>query len=418
VNYAGRGLDNDSEGTNRNINVGIPSIPARYAANPLIGTDPNLLPGNANVAAPDSEDGEQGQGYLWNGALKAGLTVRNYGFFLDLARYNLTVYPPLNIPEDPTAYADHLQVAYPTNTVLSQYTDLYYRGFDNSFPDYFRFTEWQREFNGYVASGNLPNLSFVRLMHDHFGNFGTAIDGVNTPELQIADNDYAVGSVIQAVANSPYKSNTLIFVIEDDAQDGGDHVDAHRSTAFVVGPYVKKSFVDSTRYNTVNMLATIEGVLGIAPLNLNDANAAPMANAFNVNAEGNWKFTATPSALLATTTLPLPPTVQFAAAAVTRPLHGAEWWSARTKGMDFSVEDHLDSAKFNRVVWQGVMGANKPYPYFRTGEDLSKNRTELLAKYHAGKLPLAKPTAEQRAAAEQETERSHKRDRDGDGDDR
>ena len=277
VNYAGRGLDNDSEGTNRNLNVGIPTIPARAAADPLTGTDPNLLPGNANVAAPDGEDGSQGQGYLWNGALKAGLTVRDYGFFLDLARYNLAAAPFLSIPEDPNAYADHLQVAFSTNTVLSQYTDPYYRGFDNSFPDYLRFTEWQREFNQYAANGKLPNLSLVRLMHDHFGNFTTAIDGVNTPELQIADNDYAVGSVIQAVANSQYKSNTLIFVIEDDAQDGGDHVDAHRSTAFIVGPYVKKHFVDSKRYNTVNFLVTMERILGIAPLNINDANAAPMA---------------------------------------------------------------------------------------------------------------------------------------------
>ncbi|HLI76189.1 MAG TPA: alkaline phosphatase family protein [Acidobacteriaceae bacterium] len=413
VNYAGRGIDNDSEGTNRNLNVGIGNTLQRYAADPLTGTDPDLLPGNANVAAPDSEDGSQGQGYLWNGALKAGLTVRNYGFFLDLARYNLTVYPPLNIPEDPNAYADHLQVAYSTNTVLSQYTDPYYRGFDNSFPDYFRFTEWQREFQGYVNSGNLPNLSFVRLMHDHFGNFATAINGVNTPELQIADNDYAVASVIQAVNNSPYKSNTLIFVIEDDAQDGGDHVDAHRSTAFIVGPYVKKQYVDSTRYNTVNFLATIEGVLGIAPLNINDANAAPMINAFNINADGNWKFTATPSSYLAMTTLPIPGLT--AEMAGPRPLHNAEWWAAHTKGMDFSVEDHLDSAKFNRVVWGGVMGANKAYPYFRTGTDLSQNRSALLAKYHAGKLQMVKPTQEQRTEAELEsTARANRRDHDDD----
>lgn len=193
-------------------------------------------------------------------------------------------------------------------------------------------------------------------MHDHFGNFSTAIDGVNTPELQIADNDYAVGSLIQAVANSPYKSDTLIFVIEDDAQDGGDHVDAHRSTAFIVGPYVKHGFVDGTRYNTVNMLATIEGVLGIPPLNLNDANAAPMANAFDIS-ENKWTFTAVPSAYLAGTQLPIPKNL-FSTAndSALRPLHGGDWWAASTRGMDFSVEDHLDSAKFNRIVWQGVMG--------------------------------------------------------------
>ncbi len=391
VNYAGRGIDNDSEGTNRNLNVGIANTAQRDAADPLTGTDPDLLPGNANVAAPDGDDGEQGQGYVWNGALKAGLTVRDYGMFLDIVRYNLTAVPTLSIPEDPNAFADKLQVAYSTNTVLSQFTDPYYRGFDNSFPDYYRFTEWQREFNGYVAGGNLPNLSLVRLMHDHFGNFSTAINGVNTPELQIADNDYAVGSLIQAVNNSPYKNNTLIFVIEDDAQDGGDHVDAHRSTAFIVGPYVKHGFVDSTRYNTVNFLATMESILGIAPLNLNDANAMPMANAFDTSKPASWTYTATPSALLAQTTLP----IDFSSANLTasvRPLHDATWWAQQTKGMDFSVEDHLDSTKFNHVVWQGVMG-NKPYPTFRNGADLRLNRTALLAKYHAAPAQHADVTA-------------------------
>ncbi len=399
VDYAGRGLNNDSEGTNRNLNVGIPNTQARAAANPLTGSDPDLLPGNANVAAPDgddhddNDDNEQGQGYLWNNALKAGLTVRDYGMFLDIVRYNLNAVPALSIPEDIHPAADKLQVAFSTNTVLSRYTDPYFRGFDNTFPDFYRFAEWQREFNGFVAGGNLPNLSLVRLMHDHFGNFGVAINGVNTPELQIADNDYAVGSLIQAVANSPYKNNTLIFVIEDDAQDGGDHVDAHRSTAFIVGPYVKKHFVDSTRFNTVNFLATMEQILGIAPLNLNDANAAPMANAFNIDRPADWTYTATPSRYLMQTTLPItyPSHMSASLGDAPKPLHNAAWWAAQTKGMDFSVEDHLDSAKFNRLVWTGVMG-DKPYPTVRSGADLRVNRTAILQKFHAGEEQKADNT--------------------------
>ena len=384
VNYGGRGIDNDSEGTNRNLNVGYKSTAARQAADPLISKDPDLLPGNRNVAAPDSDDGEQGEGYIWNGALKAKLTVRDYGFFLDLARYNLPAADAaVNIAEDPNAFADKLQVAYSTNTVLRKYTDKYFRGFDNSFPDYYRFTEWQREFQQYEANGNLPNLSLVRIMHDHFGNFGTAIDGVNTPELQIADNDYAVGSVIETVANSKDKDDTLIFVIEDDAQDGGDHVDAHRSTAFIAGPYVKQGFVNSTRYNTVSFLTTMEDILGIAPLNLNDANAAPMANAFDTN-QATWKYTAVPSAYLQQTQLPIPASKYAAnAQAQLAPLHSAAWWAERTKGMDFSVEDHLDSNKFNHLVWEGTMGA-RPYPTDRSGEDLSANRAQMLKQYRAG----------------------------------
>ena len=87
----------------------------------------------------------------------------------------------------------------------------------------------------------------------------------------------------QAVAKSPYAKDTLIFVIEDDAQDGADHVDAHRSTAFIIGPYVKHGVVDSTRYNTVSMIRTIEDILGIPHLNLNDAHTLPMANAFDLH---------------------------------------------------------------------------------------------------------------------------------------
>ncbi len=143
-------------------------------------------------------------------------------------------------------------------------------------------------------------------MHDHTGNFDVAIDGVNTPDLKVADNDYAVGLLIQKIANSMYANNTLIFVIEDDAQDGGDHVDSHRSIAFVAGAYVKQGAVVSTQYNTIDFVRTMEEVLGLPPMNLNDALARPMADIFNTT-PSPWSFTATPSALLYNTQLPLPP---------------------------------------------------------------------------------------------------------------
>jgi YVTN family beta-propeller protein len=382
VNYGVHGgLSNDSEGMDRNVNVGIGNIAQRTAADPaLIVTgpgltpDPNLLPGIADVAAPDSDDDKPGQGYLWNSALKAGLSVRDYGFFIDIVRY---VAPAslggLPLIPNPAGLTPPVQVAYSTSAVLAPFTDPYFRGFDNSFPDYFRFTEWNREFANYVANGNLPNLTLLRLMHDHMGNFSTAINGVNTPELQVADNDYAVGLVAQAVANSPYASDTLIFVIEDDAQDGADHVDAHRSTAFIIGPYVKHGAVDSKRYNTVDMVRTIEDILGIPHLNLNDAHAEPMASAFDLDRK-KWTYKAVPSQFLASTTLPI--TFPAAMSALTPP-HDARWWAEQTKGMDFSVEDKLPTAKFNRVLWTGTMG-NTPYPTARTGADLRKNRAVLL----------------------------------------
>ena len=388
VNYANRGGNDNAEGTNRNIDVGIAKYALRAEDDPLItiaggSPNPNLLPGSANVAAPDSAEGGENQGYIWNAANEAGLSVRDYGMFIDLARYNLpAAFGALNIPEDPTPFADHLQVAYSTDPFLSQNYDIYFRGFDNSFPDYFRFTEWNREFQQFDANGGLPALSLVRLMHDHTGNFSTSIAGVNTPELDEADNDYAVGLLVQAVANSKnYKNNTLIFVIEDDSQDGGDHVDAHRSIAFVAGPYVKQGHVESKFYNTVSMLRTIEDILGTPHLNLNDAVAEPMADAFDLD-QKTWTFSAAPSALLAGTTLPIPPAAydQASLSDHPKPLHDAAWWAEHTKGFDFSIEDHLDTDKYNRILWTGTMG-DKAYPNTRSGLDLRTNREQLLKSY-------------------------------------
>ena len=361
-NYAGNGGGGsyDWEGTNRNVNVGL-SGAARVAANPLSQSlDADTLPGTGNVAAPDGPNGESQQGYLWNAALRANLSVRNYGFFIDLTRYHLagTAQAALQIPTDRTPFASKSVQAYSANADLAPLTDVYFRGFDDNYPDFYREQEWEREFNGYVSSGNLPNLSLVRLMNDHTGNFGTAIDGVNTPEIQVADNDYAVGRLIEAVAKSPYANNTLIFIVEDDAQDGPDHVDAHRSTAFVVGPYVKKSALVSTRYTTVNMLRTITDVLGLDHLGIFDANQGPMTDVFDL-AQTSWSYTATASSLLKATALPLPAGLLFAANA--KPTHSAKYWAAKTRRFDFSEEDKVDSVAYNQVLWEGLMGG-RPYP--------------------------------------------------------
>jgi hypothetical protein len=132
-----------------------------------------------------------------------------------------------------------------------------------AYPDLWRYNEWKREFDLYVENGKLPSLSIVRIPHDHMGSFGSAHGGVNTPETLQADNDPAVGKMVEAVANSPYANDTLIFVIEDDCQDGPDHVDSHRTTTYVVGPYVRKEAVISAPYTQVHVLRTIEDILGI-----------------------------------------------------------------------------------------------------------------------------------------------------------
>ena len=174
---------------------------------------------------------------------------------------------------------------------------LIYRGFDPGYPDFYREAEWEREFDEYVAHSNLPSFEIVQLPVDHMGEFKTAISGVNTPEAQQADNDYATARLIEHVAHSKYRDNTLIFVVEDDSQDGPDHVDAHRSTAYVVGPYVKHSAVISSYYTTVSMLRTMEDILGLEHLNLNTATTRPMTDIFDLN-QREWSFEAKPSSVL------------------------------------------------------------------------------------------------------------------------
>ena len=203
--------------------------------------------------------------------------------------------------------------------------------------------------------------------------------------MQEADNDYGVGLLVQKIAQSQYAGNTLIFVIEDDSQDGGDHVDAHRSIAFIVGPYVKQQAVVSTSYNTLDFIRTMEDILGLSPLNISDALAVPMADVFDLK-QTSWNYTATASALLVGTGLPLPPTV--ARLKPLKPTHDAAYWTAATKGMNFSAEDRFNFSQYNHILWKGLMG-NRPYPETPTGLDLRNHRAELLRHYRAsqeGKL--------------------------------
>jgi hypothetical protein len=312
------------------------------------------------------------------------VSVRNYGFFLDLTRYALPPNIPGFIGPVHDAHAAGVQVAFPADPGLQNITDPYFPGFDNRLPDYWRVQEWNREFSQYVQNGNLPALTLLRIMHDHFGSFTDpfTLDGVNTVETQIADNDYAVGLVAETVAQSPYKDNTLIFVIEDDAQDGPDHVDAHRSIAFVIGPYVKQGAVISNRYNTVRMLRTIEDILGIPHLNLNDEWAKPMSAVFTAKKKP-WSYTAVVPPVLCSTQLPLTCPLATAQSPAAKPLHSAAYWGEKTKGMDFSREDKLDPERFNRVLWQAFRGENTPYPVHRSRLNLRENRQTLLSKSEA-----------------------------------
>ncbi len=307
------------------------------------GGTANVLTGTGNHASTDAPFGLQ-KGYIFDAVMQAGGTVRNYGFLTNNIGSIGTKAAPVS---DPFA-AGVVQVA-PLDPSLAPVTDLYFRGYDQNYPDLWRYNEWKREFDQFVKQGNLPSLSLVRVSHDHMGSFGTALGGVNTPETQQADDDLAVGRLVQAVSESPYAADTLIIVTEDDCQDGPDHVDSHRATAYVVGAYVKRGAVVSTRYSQVNALRTIEDILETQHMNLNTAFQRPMTEA---------------STVLKTTALAQAPRglgVRFAKGPDVKPRHGAGYWAKVTAGFDFSDADRVPPARFNKVLWDGLM-SGKPYP--------------------------------------------------------
>src|SRR5579872_548671 len=384
VNYAGRGLTYDYEGENRNINVGIASPRARRKDNPDTPDDDDLLPGTNDVDAPDGPGGEAGTGYLWDAALRAKLSLRNYGFFLEGGRYFSGTAKKGLIPLIRDPYKSKTRVAFPDKAALMNVTDPYFRGFDLKFPDYWRYVEWKREFDGYVASGKMPNLELVRLGRDHFGDFADAIDGTGTVEAEMGDNDYAIAKLIEDVAHSPFANSTVVFIVEDDAQNGPDHVDAHRSPALIAGAYVKQGVVVSTHYTTVNMLRTMEDILGMKPMGINDDVIEPMADVFTTEYKP-WTYTAVVPEVLRSTQLPIAGAGGAARSGdYAKPRHDVAYWAEKTKGMDFSVEDRVDPAKFNRIVWEGLVGDDTPYPAGRSGTDLRENRRELLKEDAGG----------------------------------
>jgi YVTN family beta-propeller protein len=373
-NYArvNRGLSYEGEGQNRNIPSNLKTVAARdfffdptgattpytNATASLKGGTPNILAGDGDHAAADGPTGYQ-EGYIFNAVLNAGGTVRNYGWMANTPGSIGTIANPIS---DPFA-AGVIQTTAANQLIYENgFYDPYFRAYDQTYPDFWRFNEWNREFQQFVKNGDLPSLEMIRgLSHDHTGNFSQALGGVNTPELQQADNDYAVGLLVQAVAHSPYAKDTLIIVIEDDSQDGADHVNSHRATTYFIGPYVKKHAVVSTRYSQPSVLRTIEDIFGTEHINLNTYYARPMADVFDIKSSGKWTFNAVASTLLKSTTLGLDPTTtQFAKGPDLKPTHDAKYWAEKTRGFDFSEEDQVPAELYNKILWEGLKGTAAP----------------------------------------------------------
>ena len=380
----------DWNGNPRNIGIALPDTtsgtPSPSTVRITTLFDPtggsSIEPGSKDITADegaDDLDADALGGYIWDSVMRAGKTVRHYGLYADENYYvDPSAGAPFYIPIVRDAFKQKVVQAVPVRKSLMGKTDVYYRGWDLNTPDVYRFEEWNREFNLYVKKGNLPNFEMVDMMNDHFGNFSSNVAGLENPLSQMASNDYSVGRLVEAVTNSPYWKDTAIFVVEDDAQNGPDHVDAHRSTVFVISPYTRSGAVVHTMYNSTNVLRTIEDILGVEHLGLNDANALPMSDVF-IKRANLQPYTAPIPGILCEP--PVDPTLvpecsnpgKRPITAAVKSLHDGKWWAQATKGFNFSHPDMVDADAFNRILWRGIMGDDKPYP--EPGVKLA-NRTE------------------------------------------
>jgi YVTN family beta-propeller protein len=267
------------------------------------------------------------EGYIWDVAMKAGLTFRNYGEFAYKYDPETKTYLPNN----------------PNTTDFGGNYDPNYPSWDMDISDVTRYKEWEKEFRQFEKNGNLPQLEVVYLPNDHTG-------GSKWGPLEcVAQNDYALGKLVETVSHSKYWKNTAIFVVEDDAQGGVDHVDAHRSVALVISPYTQTGKVDSTFYDTTAVLRTMELILGLPPMTQYEAAAIPMFNSFT--AKPNF----TPYTFEQTKYWTEEGDTQIKQPAETKPAAESEG-SLYPEDMDFSTPDSADLERLNKENWKIIKG--------------------------------------------------------------
>jgi DNA-binding beta-propeller fold protein YncE len=265
-------------------------------------------------------------GYIWSNATSAGLSVRNYGEFVENKKQ---------------AGADGIQVTNVTDPSLQGITNMRYRGFDLDYPDVERAKVFLEDLKGFEASGTMPRFLLVRLGNDHTN--GTTA-GKLAPLSSFADNDYALGMIVEGLSKSRFWAKTAIFSIEDDAQDGPDHVDSHRSVMLVASPYTRRGIVDSTMYNQSSVMRTMELILGLRPMTQFDAAAHPLTPAFSNTADTRPYAAESPR---------IPLTDR-------NPANTA--LAARSQKMDFDDADRIDDDELNEILWAAIKGTPAPPP--------------------------------------------------------
>ena len=259
-------------------------------------------------------------GYLWDKCFEAGVTFRTYGEWVRREKDGQLK---------------------PNAKALEGHFDPEYEPYNLEYPDVKRAERFLAELKRYELAGDMPRMQVVRLGNDH--TMGTRRDKP-TPRAMVAENDLAVGTLIEGLSKSKFWAQTAVFVLEDDAQNGSDHVDAHRSTALVISPYSRSRGVDSTMYSTCSMLRTMGLILGTKPMSQYDASAMPMFNCFNIKPDTT------------------PYTLRPARIDINEKNQQAAWGAQVSEDMDFAEADAADDLLLNEIVWRSVKGPDSAMP--------------------------------------------------------
>jgi len=266
-------------------------------------------------------------GFIWDYCKRAGVSYRTYGEFADNGKPNIPV--------------------------LKDHFCPYFTSWDMKVQDTVRFYQWRREFDSLVTVNAVPQFNSLRFPNDHTEGLRV---GRPTPFAHAADNDLAVGMFVEHLSKSKIWEQSVVFIVEDDAQNGPDHVDAHRSTAYVAGGYVKRGFVDHTMYSTSSMLRTMELILGLPPMSQYDAAATPM-----------WKCFMLKPDLTAFKSLPVNIDLNEKNTRATASAKLSEQF-------DFSGEDRIQDLIFSQVIWKAVKGEHSVMPAPRRSAFLATHK--------------------------------------------
>lgn len=294
-------------------------------------------------------------GFIWDNVLKHGLTFRDYGEFVDaiIEPDNATFTDIFNDFKNKTG---KIKIRAKENLEqLKPYLCPTYIGFPNKVSDQYRAEEFIKELKDFEKNDNFPNFTIMLLPNDHTS--GTR-PGMPTPKAAVADNDLALGKIVEAISKSKFWKETCILLTEDDPQAGLDHVDGHRTIGLIISPYTKRGEVVSTYYSQINMVRIIENILGVPPMNQLDLNAVPMTDCFNEQPNFT-SYKAVPN------NIPLeqlnPPLKR---------LSGMQrYWAEKSLEQDLDDVDRINEDVFNRIIWHAVKGYDVPYPVLANDYD-------------------------------------------------